>query len=164
MRSGFYFISISFALSAITLIIVPMFIPMSNGAIKTVFDAARCDACHSEIQEEFSRSKVHKTLECSSCHHISEFGPDLSSHYAITADCIDCHADLENEFNNEAHIDGKKTRMCSGCHTHVRLKIEKRVYNGTDNTISYINGSWEINSSLSGENRYTEDAPPGEFG
>ncbi len=153
MKSGFIFVS--FGLIAITFFAVPVYTTMSVGSTEpTTIGAVRCDACHSSEQDEFSRTETHKTLDCNSCHYISEFGPNLYSHNSTTLECIYCHTGMENQFNNDAHTDGKK--MCNGCHSHVRLEIEKHTYNGTNMIVSVINGRLQINISLIGENRYFE--------
>lgn len=78
------------------------FVPMYTGA--TTNDEVRCDACHVQEQEEFSSTKVHTSLECTSCHNISDFGPDLYTHNATTLECDHCHIDQnETEFNGDAH-------------------------------------------------------------
>ena len=164
-------ISISFAIVAIE-----FFSPLYTGAINTSDDYTRCDACHIMEHDEFSRTGVHKTIKCTNCHNITDFAPDLYSHNATTFACIYCHiAQNASQFNNDAHnnfsnasnasnIFTGSNEMCVACHTHIELEIEWHRANGTNMTVSAINGRWEINYSLFGENvttnytNYTRDS------
>lgn len=142
----------------------PLFVPMYTGAIGTA-DEVRCDACHIQEQDEFSRTTVHKTIKCTSCHNISEFAPDLYSHNATTFACIYCHteqnaskftSDAHNNFSNASNatnIFTDSNEMCVACHTYIELEVEWHSYKGMNITsIADISGIWSLNYSVHGEN------------
>lgn len=157
-RKLFVLISIGIALAAIE-----FFTPMYTGALK-ISDDVRCDACHVQEQDEFSRTMAHKTIKCTSCHNISDFAPDLYSHNATTFECVYCHTeqnatvfynDAHNNFSNASNATNIFTgmnEMCLACHSNIELEIEWHRYNGTNMTVSAVNGRWEITHSLFGEN------------
>lgn len=149
------FVSISIAGVGISL----FFVPMYTGAITN--DEVRCDACHVQEQEELSRSKVHTSLECTSCHNISDFGPDLYTHNATTLECDYCHIDQNaTEFKNDAHsnffsasnisdIFTDKNEKCMVCHSGIDLVVAQHSYISMDLT-NKINadGAWKVDYSV----------------
>ena len=155
----FILISISFFIITVSFFVVPMY----TGAVNTG-DEVRCSACHVSENDEFSRSAVHNTIKCTSCHTISDFGPDLYSHNATTFACIFCHTeqsatqfydDAHNNFSNASNATNIFTgsnEMCVACHTRIELETEWHRYNGTNITASIVNGTWEISISLFGDN------------
>ncbi len=125
--------------------------PIHAGTLKNSDNYIRCDDCHVQQQEEFSRSVVHKTIKCTGCHTISDFGPDLYSHNATTFECIYCHTRQNaTQFYNDAHKDnGSSTKMCIACHSNIEFKIELHRYNSTNLTVSAVNGKWAITHTYS---------------
>ncbi len=155
-------ILLAFSLASFT---APFFIPMYTGAVNTA-DEVRCDACHILEHDEFSRTVVHNTIKCTSCHTISEFAPDLYSHSATTFSCIYCHAEQNaSRFNSDAHnnfsnasnatdIFTDNSEMCVACHTNIELEVEWHSYTGMNITSTVnLNGTWELYfHSIYGEN------------
>lgn len=140
------------------------FLASYTGALNSSDDFARCDACHIKEQDEFSRTKVHATIKCTSCHNISDFAPDLYSHNATTFECIYCHSEQNaTKFSNDAHnnfsnasnastIFTGMNEMCVACHTGIELEIEWHRYNGTKMNIMAGDKGWEIEYLLFGDN------------
>ncbi len=138
-------------------------LPMYTGAFDNP-DFVRCDGCHIQERYEFTRAGVHKTIKCTSCHNVSDFGPDLYSHNATTHECSYCHIeqnapqfynDAHNNFSNASNatnIFTGRNEMCVACHSSIELEIEWHRYNGTNMAVSAVNGRWEITHSLFGEN------------
>ncbi len=143
-------VSIGFALAAASFY-VPM--PMLTGALKTSDDYTRCDACHVQELEELSKSVVHKTLKCTSCHNISDFAPDLYSHNSTTFECTYCHVEQNaSNFYNDAHKNfpnaGNAT-MCITCHSRAEVDIEEHRYNSMNISVSAFKGRWELTHTYS---------------
>lgn len=163
---GFILVSISFTLITLSLFLIPMY----TGAIDTT-NKERCDACHVIENDEFSRSGVHNTIRCSSCHKIDEFMGDLYTHTATTFACIYCHInqndtafynDAHNNFSNASNasdIFTGQNEMCIACHTGIDLKIEWHRYNGTNMEVSASRKGWVIKyTSLFGDNVTTNQS------
>lgn len=153
-------ISISFAI-----VVIKFFSPLYTGAISTSDDYTRCDACHIMEHDEFSRTSVHMSLQCTNCHNITDFAPDLYSHNATTFACIYCHtAQNANQFNNDAHnnfsnasnatnIFTGTNEMCIACHTQIELEVEWHSHKGMNiNATINQNGTWSLGYSIHGDN------------
>ncbi|MDD5474776.1 MAG: hypothetical protein PHU34_11625 [Candidatus Methanoperedens sp.] len=139
--------------------------PMYTSASKDS-DYVRCDACHIQENDEFYHTRVHTTLQCTSCHNISDFASDLYSHNATTYECIYCHTehnstkfytDAHNNFSNASNatnIFRGSNEMCVACHSGIDLVVEWHSYTGMNITSAIdSNGAWSLNySSLHGEN------------
>lgn len=145
-------------------VVLSFSLPIYTGAL-TTSDGVRCGACHVLEQDEFSRTDVHKTIECTSCHNISDFAPDLYSHNATTFECTYCHieqnatqfySDAHSNFSNASNASNIFTgsnEMCVACHTRIELEFEWHRYNGTNITaVLSVNGTWSLNFSKYGEN------------
>lgn len=139
------------------------FLPIYTGAF-TNSDFTRCDACHVQEEDEFSRTAVHKTIKCSSCHNVSDFAPDLYSHNVTTAECTWCHDETnETQFYDDAHnnfsnasfnssILTGRNEMCVACHTGMDLETEFHSYNSLNITVSSYGGFWEMQFRPIGDN------------
>jgi hypothetical protein len=140
------------------------FLPLQSGAY-TDPDFIRCDACHVKTVDEFSRTVLHKSLKCTSCHNVTDFAPDLYSHNATTVECTYCHNETNaSQFINDVHIDlqnassnssifSGRNEMCNSCHTAVDLEVEWHSYKGMNMTVSSRKGFWEMQFSISGDNK-----------
>ncbi len=137
---------------------------MYTGAF-TDAEYTRCDACHIQEHDEFSRTKVHKTIQCTSCHNISDFAPDLYSHNATTYECSYCHIEQNaTQFYNDAHTNFSnasnatniftgRNEMCVACHSGIELAVVWHSYKGMNFTSTINeNGKWNVDYSLYGEN------------
>lgn len=153
-------ISISFAI-----FVIEFFSPLYTGAINTSDDFVRCDECHVQEPDEFSRSSVHKSIKCTNCHNVTDFAPDLYSHNATTFACIYCHtAQNSTQFNDDAHnnfsnasnatnIFTGSNEMCVSCHTYIELEVEWHSYKWMNITAAINqNGTWSMNYSARGDN------------
>lgn len=158
MKNIVFFVSLNVAMIAITLMATPTY-TASVGAQGEV----RCDACHVIEKEEFSRSPVHRTLECTGCHAISDFGADRYSHNATTSECIWCHMEAASGMNNDAHgrlyeagngsdIFTGSNEACNACHSGIELEIEKHSYTGMSIDVMGADGENRIELSPTGEN------------
>lgn len=158
MKNIIFFASLNVAMIAVTLIATPSY-TASVGAQGEV----RCGACHVVEQEEFSKSAVHKTLECTGCHAISDFGADRYSHNATTFECIWCHMEAASGMKNDAHgrlyLAGNESDIftgsneaCIACHTSIELEIEEHKRTGINLEVSYAYGESRIGMLPSGEN------------
>lgn len=139
------------------------FVPMYTGALSTTFEA-RCDACHVIEHDEISRTLAHKTIKCTNCHNISEFGPDLYSHNATTYECIYCHTQQASQFDRDAHdnfskasnstdIFAGRVEMCVACHSGMELEIEWHSYTELKITsTASAKGGWTLDYSGYGDN------------
>lgn len=151
-------------IAGLSLAAIEILAPMYTGALTTSDDYTRCDACHIQEQDEFSRTKVHMTIQCTSCHNVSEFAPDLYSHNATTFACIYCHtAQNGTQFNNDAHnnfsnasnatnIFTGSSEMCVGCHTYIELEVEWHSYKGMNITSTASIDGWSLDYSKHGDN------------
>lgn len=153
---------LAFSLASVT---ASLFVPMYTGALTASDDYARCDACHIQEQDEFSRTRAHMTIQCTNCHTVSEFAPDLYSHNATTFACTYCHTEQNaTQFNNDAHnnfsnasnatsIFTESNEMCVGCHTYIEMEVEWHSYKGMNITSAVnINGAWSLDYSKYGDN------------
>ncbi len=142
---------ISFASIEASFFVAPVYTSTSNTTI------ARCDACHVDVQGQFSITRVHRALTCTDCHSISEFGPDLYSHNATTLECIHCHAGVMNGFHNDAHSDFSgfdtgpynftgSNGVCDSCHCGFKPVTGSKKYNGINMTVSVASGSLQMGS------------------
>lgn len=129
-----------------TLVVNTFSLPANEGVIKTSDDYANCAACHPAEAEEFSSNTgPHKTLECTSCHNISDFAPDLYSHNATTFECSYCHPEQNaSRFYDEAH-DNFSNALCIGCHTNIEFVTDWQPYNSMNMNVSCLNGTCETN-------------------
>lgn len=149
---------------SLILVMFAFFYPMFTSAF-IYNDSARCDACHVQENDEFSRTGPHKDLECTSCHIVTDFGPDLYSHNATTFECIECHTEQnETIFPNDAHYNFSnasndsaifkgRNEMCIACHTYIDLEIEWHKYEGMDMIISVSRGDWDVKFKQYGDNK-----------
>lgn len=136
-------VSIGFVLAASSFY-VPA--PMLTSALQTSDDYTRCDVCHVQEQEEFSHTDSHKTLKCTSCHNVTDFAPDLYSHNSTTFECIYCHVNASN-FYNDAHNnfpDASNSSACIACHSRAKFGIEWQRKSGMNIAVSAASGRWEI--------------------
>jgi hypothetical protein len=109
------------------------FLPLYTGAF-TNSDFTRCDACHVQEKDEFSRTSPHKSMKCTSCHNISDFAPDLVSHNATTVACTNCH----------------------------EPGIERNSYKGMNVTASSLGGYWKTQvSNVYGDKKTIRYNDPG---
>ncbi len=128
-------------------------------------DFARCDACHVQVGDEFSRTVIHKSMKCTSCHNVSDFAPDLYTHNATTVECTYCHDETNaSQFSNDAHYNFQsasinssifvgRNEMCVACHTAIDLEIEWHSYKSMDMTVLSRKGFWEMQFSVSGDDK-----------
>ncbi len=128
------------------------YLPATEGAIKNSGDYADCKACHIEEAEEFqSNTGPHKTLECTGCHNISDFAPDLYSHNTTTLECSYCHPEQNSSrFFDEAH-DNFSNALCIGCHTNIEFTTDWQSNKSTNVNASNHGGLWEINFTSIGK-------------
>ncbi len=140
------------------------FLPLYTGAF-TNSDFTRCDACHVQEGDEFSRTALHKSIKCTSCHNVSDFAPDLFSHNATTAECTWCHDETNaTQFVGDAHSNFQnasfnssiftgRNEMCVACHTAIDLETEFHSYKSLNMTVSSRKGFWEMQFSVFGDNK-----------
>jgi hypothetical protein len=129
-----------------TIAINLFYLPANKSLIKTSNDYANCNACHTVETEEFlSNTGPHRTLECTSCHNISDFAPDLYSHNATTFECSYCHTGQNASlFYDEAH-NNFSNELCIECHTNIEFITDWQPYKSTNLNASNHGGLWEIN-------------------
>ena len=148
-RKVISFVFISFASIEASFFAAPVYTVANNTT------EARCDACHVAEQDQFSITKVHRTLTCTDCHNISGFGSYLYSHNTTTLECVHCHTGVMNGFYNDAHHDfsGFNTSsynftgnnsVCNSCHSGFKPVIEHQKYNGINMTVSVASGSFQL--------------------
>ena len=140
------------------------FLPVYTGAF-TNSDFTRCDACHVQVGDEFSRTAIHKSIRCTSCHNVTDFAPDLYSHNTTTAECTWCHNETNaTQFIGDAHSNFQnasfnssifvgRNEMCVACHTAIDLETEFHSYKSMDMIISSHGGSWETQFYVSGDTK-----------
>jgi hypothetical protein len=130
---------------SITIVINTFYLPANEG-VKTSDDYVDCSTCHLVEAEEFhSNTGPHRTLECTSCHNISDFAPDLYSHNATTFECSYCHPEQNaSRFYDEAH-NNFSNALCIGCHTNIEFITDWQPYRSTSLNASNHGGLWEIN-------------------
>ncbi len=138
------------------------FLPLYTGAF-TNSDFTRCDGCHVQAADDFSRSAYHKSIKCTSCHNVTDFAPDLYSHNVTTAECTWCHNETNStEFIGDAHSDFQnasfnssifagRNEMCVACHTAIDLEVEWHNYKGMNMEVSSQNEGWKMQFSVSGD-------------
>ncbi|MFP3909030.1 MAG: hypothetical protein ACLFVI_06705 [Archaeoglobaceae archaeon] len=121
MRSAIIVVLL-FSISALVLITSNETITLFSGShqildITSTGNDISCTSCHSHIQNEFSKSKVHGDLDCIDCHRleVTSSGESISysvhndtgwhagnqSHAAYTPTCLDCHG------GNGVQVDAK---------------------------------------------------------
>lgn len=141
---------------ALSVIIAPIYTKSQSS------DEVRCDACHVIQADELVRTEIHKMLTCSSCHTISDFGPDLYTHNATTEECVSCHTSEMGRISQDAHSNLQnasntsnalktKNEACVICHTGAGVDIEWHSYNYLIMNATKMNGTWQVNYSRYGE-------------
>lgn len=102
INHGHLLVYITFLLILISFVFIPAFVKSPNFVYE-----GRCDACHVQAQDDFINVEPPRDIKCTKCHTISEFGPDLYTHTAITFDCVQCS-------QKELYVEGHPYRILVG--------------------------------------------------
>jgi hypothetical protein len=82
----------------------------------------RCDNCHNITTKLTSKPQNHKstTLDCRSCHIISDWKNATFVHDLSNDNCISCHNSIDSVGKNLNHV--PTINQCSSCHNQIAFK------------------------------------------